>query len=409
MIIWIVALVIVGAAAATGWNRGAVRAGISLAGLLVAAMLAMPIGGLLKPVLGFLGMKHPLTLVFAGPIFAFVIVLIAFKIGAHQVYTKIDYWLKYRATELQRAMFERMNCRVGLCVGFVNGVIYFIVIMVPFYVASYLTLQLPLGDSTPFSMKVVNTLGSGLRAAKMGNAIAGFDPAPASFYESADIVGLVLNNVLVYNNRLRRYPTLLNFFDRDEFRKIDANLDIQRMLVEQGTKLTDLLATPDIQAVVTNREIALDLQKLLSTSELKDLKGFLLTGISDKYSSERILGLWVLSIEGSAAELKKKNPQITSRDLMRFKSQLYTVYPIAQLVITTDNKAVLKVADATANPPIPQPSLRGEWSRNDSGYVLKMTTGGPGSEWKATVIGEDMYVTAGIGDAEYTLVFKRLL
>jgi hypothetical protein len=403
MTIWIVALVVVGAAAVTGWNRGAVRAGISLAGLLVAAMLAMPIGGLLKPVLSFLGMKHPYTLVFAGPILAFVIVLIAFKIGAHQVFTKIDYWLKYKATELQRAMFERMNSRVGVCVGVVNGIIYFIVIMVPFYVASYATLQMPLGESAPFTIKIVNTLGGELRAAKMGNVVAGFDPAPPSYYEAADIAGLILNNLLL-QSRLSRYPTLLSLGEKKEFQDIGADMDLQRM-IHEGASLPQILENDKVHTVVTNVAIAQDIQKMLSLDELKDLKKYLKTGISDKYSSERILGLWVLSIEGSSAELKKKNPQITSRDLMRFKVWVYNTFPRAELVITTDNKAVLKVADPTANLPVPQPSLRGEWSRADSGYALKMTSGGP--EWNATIIGEEMYVTA--GEAESTLVFKRVL
>ncbi len=405
MTIWIVALAVIGLTAVTGWNRGAVRASISLAGLLVAAMLAMPIGNLIKPVLGFIGFKHPFSQVFAGPILAFIVVLVAFKIGAHQVFTKIDYWLKYRATELQRAMFERMNSRVGLCVGVVNGLIYFIVLMVPFYVASYATLQMPLGDSTPFVFKTANTLGSQLRAVKMGNVVAGFDPAPAAYYEAADIFGLIANNTIIFNNRLRRYPKLLEFFDRDEFRQIDSDLDVQRMLVESAP-LSQILQNEKVAVVVTNRQIALDLQTALPLEDLKDLKKYLQTGISEKYSDERILGLWVVSVQASAAEHKKKNPQITSRDLQTYKNWVAATFPYGQMVITTDNKAVLKLGDPSGTPPIiPQPSLRGEWSKGDSGYLLKMTSGGP--EWKAIVIGEELFVS--IGDTGNSVVLRRLL
>lgn len=405
MIIWIVALVVVALAAVTGWNRGAVRAGISLAGLLVAAMLAMPLSGIFKPILGFLWFKHPYSLVFAAPITAFIVVLVAFKIGAQQVYSKIDYWLKYRATEVQKFTFDRMNSRVGACIGVVNGIIYFVALMVPFYIASYITLQMPLGDGTPFTIKTVNAIGKDLRAAKLGNVVAGFDPAPAAYYEASDIVGLVLNNYPL-QNRISRYPTLLSLGERKEFQDIGADMEIQRMFAESAP-LSDILKNDKIQAVVTNREIALEVQKMLSLEELKDLKQFLKTGISPKYSDERLYGMWVLSINATSAELKKKNPQITSRDLMRFKAQLYNTYPIAELVVTTDSKAVLKVADATATPPIPQPSLRGTWSKAETGYEFQMGGGSEGPTWKGTVIGDQLYVTT--ADGQMTLVFNRYL
>lgn len=372
MIIWIVALVVVGLAAVAGWNRGAVRAAISLSGLLVAALLAMPLAGLFKPVISFLGLKHPFLLVFVAPIIAFLFVLIAFKIGGHQVYTKIDYWLKYRATEMQRAQFERMSTRVGLCVGVINGIVYFIAIMVPVYVASHFTLQMPLGDEPPpMTVRMMNSLGGQLRDAKMDNVVAGFDPAPASYYEAADILGLLMNNYPLHS-RLSRYPTLLILGERPEFQEIANDVEVLTLFANQAP-LSELLKNPKIQGVTTNRETALEIQKLLTLEELKDLKEYLKTGVSPKYSDERILGLWVLTVEGSAAELKKQKPQITSRDLSRFKSMLYMQFPDAELVVTTDNKAVFKVADPNATPSFARPVLRGTWEKSEAGYQMKLT------------------------------------
>jgi hypothetical protein len=405
MTIWIFALAVIGLTAVTGWNRGAVRASISLVGLLVAALLAMPLGGLVKPVLGFVGIKHPLSQAFFGPMLAFALVMVAFKAGAHKVFTKIDYWLKYRATELQRMMFERMSSRVGLCVGVVNGMIYFVALMVPLHVISHASLQIPRTEESSFVWRAVDTVGAQLRASKMGHVVGGFDPAPESYYVAADIVGLLANNPVLYPNRLRLYPKLLGLFDREEFRQIDSDVDLQRMFLE-GAPLAQLLENERVAAVVTNRQIALDLREALPADDLKDLKGFLRTGVSEKHGDERILGQWGVSVQASSAEHMKKNPQITSRDHQAFKNWVAMTLPHGRLVITADNKAVLKLADPSGAPPVvPQPSLRGEWTKADVGYSLKMTSGGP--EWRGIVLGDELFVT--VGDTGYSVVLRRML
>jgi hypothetical protein len=402
MIIWIVALVVVGLSAVTGWNRGAVRAAISLAGLLVAALLAMPVGALIKPVISFLGVKHPFLLVFVAPVIAFFLVLILFKIGAHQVNTKIDYWYKYRANDMDRAHFDRMSRRVGLCVGLTNGVVYFIAMMLPFYVASYFTLQLPVGETPPTGLKLINQVGQQIRSAKLDKALAGYDPAPPAYYDAADIVGLVMNNYPL-QSRLSRYPKMLELGERQEFQNIATDVEVNQLFAQQAP-LSQLLENPKIQAVVTNREIAVKLQELL-VADLKDLREYLETGISPKYNEEKILGLWVLTVEGSAAEAKKKNPMITSKDLNRFKSQLYTAYPNAELVVTTDHKAVLKATEPGTAAGLPRPLMRGGWKRADSGYVVTLTDTTKASDWTALVVGDQLFLSLDKLD----LVFKREL
>ena len=52
MMIWLLAILLLASLAGLGWRQGAIRVGISFLAILVGALLAPPLGRLLKP-LGF--------------------------------------------------------------------------------------------------------------------------------------------------------------------------------------------------------------------------------------------------------------------------------------------------------------------------------------------------------------------
>ena len=78
MILWLIALVLVGCVGTVGYYQGALRAAFSFIGLLLAAMLASPAGSLLKPLILILGLKNPVEIAFVAPVAAFAIVLVLF-------------------------------------------------------------------------------------------------------------------------------------------------------------------------------------------------------------------------------------------------------------------------------------------------------------------------------------------
>src|SRR5687768_14778885 len=132
MIAWILGIVVVALVALVGYYQGAVRAGISLAGLVLAAILASPLAGPMKSLLSLVGLKHPAVLAVVAPVAAFIVVLAIFKIVGASLHKKIDTYYKYKVSDTHRGLWQRLNQRLGVALGVANGVIYFFALSVLF-------------------------------------------------------------------------------------------------------------------------------------------------------------------------------------------------------------------------------------------------------------------------------------
>src|SRR6266702_2116465 len=128
MTIWLLALVLLASLAALGFRQGAIRVAFSFLGILVGALLAVPLGRLLGRVLGLVGVKDPLVMWAVGPLIVFVIFSIIFKVAAAAAHHKIEMHYKYHAGDLRLALWERVNHRLGLCLGLFNGAAYLVLI-----------------------------------------------------------------------------------------------------------------------------------------------------------------------------------------------------------------------------------------------------------------------------------------
>src|SRR5947207_12022931 len=82
MILWIFAVCLMAVLGLIGYYQGAIRVAFSLVGLLLGALLAMPLAGLLKPVLPIVGLSHPILLSFVAPAVVYVLLLVIFKSAA---------------------------------------------------------------------------------------------------------------------------------------------------------------------------------------------------------------------------------------------------------------------------------------------------------------------------------------
>jgi len=164
MMIWLLALILLASLAALGYRQGAIRVAFSLIGIILGIILAVPLGKFLKPALGAVGIKNPVLLWVLGPVIVFVIISIIFKIAALAVHQKIDVFYKYRAGDLRLALWERLNERLGLCLGLVNGAIYLILISFVIYAMSYWTVQMASGETDPWMLRRFNGLGQDLHS-----------------------------------------------------------------------------------------------------------------------------------------------------------------------------------------------------------------------------------------------------
>ena len=73
MTIWLLAVLLMASVAGLGYRQGAIRVGFSFFGILIGALLAVPLGRLVKPLLGVFGVKSPLLLYLLPPLIIFIL------------------------------------------------------------------------------------------------------------------------------------------------------------------------------------------------------------------------------------------------------------------------------------------------------------------------------------------------
>src|SRR5882762_2253249 len=183
MILWLLALVILGCVAIVGFYQGAVRVAFSFVGLLLAAILASPLGALFKPLVPIFGLKNPIVIAFVAPAIGFLLVLVVCKCVALAVHKKVEARHKYKASDTQRLLWERLNARIGIPLGLANGVVYFYVICTLIYALGYLTVQVATSEQDSWALRLANRLTDDLRSTGMDKAVAPFMPKSELYYD----------------------------------------------------------------------------------------------------------------------------------------------------------------------------------------------------------------------------------
>src|ERR1051325_10317659 len=220
MTIWVLAVLLLAALAGLGYRQGVIRVGFSLIGIFVAALLAVPIGKLIKMLMVMLGVKNPVILGTLAPLIGFILVSLCFKAGALPVHHKVDVHFKYHAGDLRLALWERVHRRLGLVLGLFNGAAYFIIIAWIIYALSYWTVQMsaPSGGEG-WTVSLLNHLGKDVSANGFSRVTRSIDPLPDSYYDAADVAGMLYANPLL-EARVAHYPAFLGFAERPEFKEL---------------------------------------------------------------------------------------------------------------------------------------------------------------------------------------------
>jgi hypothetical protein len=141
MTIWILALLLLAAAVALGHKLGAINAAFTFAGILIGGLLATVAGKIFKPLLPHFGIDNPTMIWALAPVLGFFLVLILFKMAGFFVHRKVEVFYKYKAGDLRLALWERLNARIGACVGVLNGTAYIVLASFYLFNLSYWTSQ----------------------------------------------------------------------------------------------------------------------------------------------------------------------------------------------------------------------------------------------------------------------------
>ena len=377
MTIFLLAIVLLGCVALAGYSFGVIRASFSLVGLLLATLLAFPIGHLLAKPLGLL-FKDPIYHWMAGPITAFIIVLALVKAAGMSVNQKVDMWYKYKAGDIRLGLWNRLNPRLGLCVGLINGTIYLVLICLVIFIYSYFTTQVTINGNASIWVRMVNTMGRDVESTGMVKIVAALDPMPADYYTAADVVGLIYHNDLL-ESRLSRYPAFLSLGERPEFQAIADDAAFAEVRMKQPSFFSDVLGNEKAQAIVNNPELLLAIWSA-ARPNLNDLLNFLHTGTSATFDSEKILGRWSFDINGALREIKRSKPTLTPLEMARLRAILVASFTKTTLTAAPDKQVFIKQfgifhpATKPKTPPtVDFQNLQGQWASSGDKYQITIT------------------------------------
>src|SRR5262245_43905945 len=402
MTIWLLVLVLMASVAALGFRQGAIRVGFSFVGLVLGALLAVPLGKFLRPALAAVGMKNPALTWIVGPFIVFCVISILFKIVAFTVHHKIDVYYKYRAGDLRLALWERLNHRLGLCLGLLNGAAYTGLIAFVIYVLGYWTVQTATGDSDPKPIQILNRLANDLQSTGFSKVARAVDGMPHTFYETADVAGLIYNNPLL-EARFSRYPGFLSLTERPEFQDLANDTEFASMR-QRREPLRAVLQYPKTQAIVQNPDLLKTIWATISP-DLQDLRAYLETGRSAKYDEEKILGRWKFNVNSALALARRNKPNVSSVEMLRLKKWMIGQFDKTSLVAMVGGQAVLKNLPQLKLPATPAAAvnpgtqtLQGTWKGGDNKYQLSFPGGGADVDTVATIEGDRMtMLVQGVG------------
>ncbi len=386
MTIWLLIVILIASVAALGLRQGAIRVGFSFVGILMGALLAAPLAKLIKPLIGIFGVKSPILLWAVPPVVGFILVSVLFKVCAAVAHQKVEVFYKYKAGDLRLALWERLNHRLGLCLGLLNGVAYLVLIVFGINAFSYWTVQLATTENEPLTVRLLNRMGNDLQSTGFSKVARSVDSLQPSYYEVADLTGLIFNNPLL-EARLSRYPAFLGLAERQELLDIAADTEFTNLRV-RGESFKNLLDHPRMQAILGNPELLNTIKDTVVTN-LTDLQTFLDTGRSPKYESEKILGRWRFEVNSAFSALRRARPTITANEMQRIKRWMASAFEKTVLIATTEKQAFvknlpsLKIPAPNAPPAPSTQNLSGKWDETGGKYLFSF----PGNDLVATLDG----------------------
>lgn len=374
MIMWIAALVLVAACAAVGYRQGATRAAFTFIALVVAACLAVPLAPAFHWVFKLLGFKNPLYTDFGAPIIAFIVAALVIKAVGQFVHRKIDYHYRYHRADAERAVWEVMHRRVGACVGALNGTVYFFVFALLISIFGYYAIQTGGAENNSKVLAFIGKAANDLQTTKMDKAVAPFNPATERYMEGSDIAGLLFHNRNLVD-RLYNYPVFAAMGEEPAFKELGSDKALQGQIRGQAS-FNEILEYPKVQEVLSNNPAIVN---NVLAMDFKDIKEYLETGVSPKYSAEKILGDWAYDPLTALRLNRELKPDEPASVWYRLKNELTERFANSVFTAFYDNKAKLALAanrdgkPAPVRPiPIPVPGRPGQFRTN---YVaLWLTT-----------------------------------
>ena len=406
MTIWILAVLLMASVSLAGWRQGAIRAAFSFVGIIFAALLAAPVGRMIYPLLPHLGISSPITAWAMAPVVGFILASIPLKVAAHFVHQRVELFHKYSAGDLREALYLRLNSRLGICVGLMNGAAYFVLVSFFVFNLTYWTTQAAAGAAEqPLTVRLVNNLGEGLQATGFSKTASAVGTVNPTYYKLGDLAGLLMQNPQL-GSRFAQYPGLTSLWQRDDMQPLITDPILTNALAS-GASLSDIINAPAMQSFLGNKDLTKQVLGSVTTN-LDDINTYLHTGKS-KYDAEPIIGGWNFNPAVTLAWLRQDQPKLGQNEMRGIRMMWSQAYAQMILLMTGDNQIFVKnlpkfVAQSQPNqPPFQLENWKGDWSRDGNTYTLHVTLNSDEKFFTATMDGARLRIK----DGRNQLIFDR--
>ncbi|MDD5140339.1 MAG: CvpA family protein [Verrucomicrobiales bacterium] len=403
MTIWILALVLLAAAIALGHKLGAINAAFTFVGIVFGGLLATVAGKIFKPLLPHVGIHNPTVIWALAPILGFFLVLILFRMAGFFLHRKVEVYYKYNAGDLRLALWERMNARLGACIGALNGTAYIVLVSFLIFNFSYWSAQVAASDDESRVTKLVNRMGHDLENTGMAKPARALVTMPDNFYKMADLAGLICQNPQL-TDRLSSYPAFISLAERDDLQQLTRNPDFTNAW-NSHAPMGQLLNDPQVKTFLQNSELT-EIVWTTAQNNFDDLTNYLNTGKSAKYDAETILGRWDFSVSTTVAMLRQAHPNYTATEMRAARAWMTQAYADTRFVAGSDGQAFLKNLPRIkpGTPPTTETTTwKGSWTAKDGNYNLTLASDGENKSMTAQTSGARLTLK----DDKNTLIFDR--
>jgi hypothetical protein len=399
--IWILTLVLLAGGIGLGLRIGAICASFSFVGMIFATMLAALIGKLFKFILPHVGIENPALVWMAAPICGFLLVWVVFNVVGFEVQRRVGVFYKYKAGDLRLALWERLNLRVGGCVGVLVGTAWIVLASFFIFNLSYLTAQVAPGQNEARMTRIVNDLGQGLQSTGLDKSARAVGSVPNTFYKTANFAGLLVQNPDL-SGRLGTYPAFLSLAERTDIQQLSQNGGIVDQW-KQGTAMGVILNNDDVKNLLKDTNLVATVWNIIQTN-MDDITNYLFTGQSPKYDPIKIVGRWNFDLVPALLAERQAHPKMRPEEMKDLRALWTRAFAETTFVAGTDGQAFLKnIPDLSTKPPGSQ-TWTGIWSQNGSSYDLSLSYNG--QTQTATAQSDGMRMTIKMGKSTY--VFQRL-
>ncbi|MBI1840089.1 MAG: hypothetical protein HYR88_04475 [Verrucomicrobia bacterium] len=363
MIVWSLAILLTVACGIVGFYVGAIRCAITTVALILTLVFIVPLSLLTASFMPSVGLAHPVTGALVAPLVVLLVFQILAKAISHAVTPMIDNFYKYKATDTQRMLFERMNQRIGPCVGIVNALFYMILVGIGAIGLGYGTVPLSRGTSADsWVFTSANLLAKATEATGWARVAGPYVPVSPLYLDAIDVVAEWFHQPLIQSS-LSTYPPLIPLAERKDFETMGNDVTTQGFILKSPS-MSEILEHAQLGPLFTDPPKLEQLLKALG-NDLTDLKTFLASGQSPKFDDEKILGRWDFNLSASVAENKKAR-RMSALEANRMMATLATTYQLQEMTMlaTIDHKVILRKGSSKTNNLLRR---EGTWARAEGG------------------------------------------